>query len=86
MNEQLTFSRQRHIWRVQGDISNGDLSTLVLEAFWEEIWVTPDGAVVNTIRATEPVRLAIANTEPEIQASFRNIQAQCAVLISEATL
>lgn len=86
MSEQLTFNRDRRIWRIQGDITDGDLSSLTLEVFWEEVWITPSGEVVNTVKAAEPVRLSIATTDESTQQYFQTIRDQLASLISEATL
>ncbi|ALF52959.1 hypothetical protein ACX27_14775 [Nostoc piscinale CENA21] len=35
------------IWRIQGDITEGDLNTLVLEIFWRIDWVTLEGTTIN---------------------------------------
>ncbi len=84
--EQITFTRQRRIWRVQGDFLNGELFTLHLEAFWEEVWITPEGEIINTIRTGTPVTLAITQVSTDIQQAFMAIQTQFTELINSIDL
>ena len=45
--ETIEIQKIPRIWRIQGDIENGDLSTLVLEIFWRIDWVDSEGQTIN---------------------------------------
>jgi len=67
----ITYTEHQWIWRVQGDIQNGDISTLTLQAFWNTVWVDSNNNVINTI----PGGIINLNTaESGIQDQFAAIQ------------
>ncbi|MEH2287175.1 hypothetical protein [Nostoc sp.] len=45
--ETIEIKKIPRIWRIQGDVQDGDLSTLVLEIFWRIDWVDSEGQTIN---------------------------------------
>lgn len=67
--ETLEITKIPRIWRIQGDVNNGDLNTLTLEIFWRIDWVTPDGTTINN----EPGGMIEFTPTPELLLNFSNI-------------
>lgn len=57
------------IWRIQGDIQEGDLNTLSLEIFWRVDWVTPEGTTISN----EPGGMIQFTPTPELLLNFSTI-------------
>lgn len=64
----VEYQKVPRIWRIQGDITNGDLNTLTLEIFWRIDWVTPDGTINN-----EPGGMIEFTPTPELLLNFSAI-------------
>ncbi|MCC5635652.1 hypothetical protein LC593_07265 [Nostoc sp. CHAB 5844] len=63
------YQKVPRIWRIQGDVHDGDLATLTLEIFWRIDWVTPEGITINS----EPGGEIKFLPTPELLSSFSAI-------------
>ncbi|WP_375497039.1 hypothetical protein [uncultured Nostoc sp.] len=67
--ETIEIQKVPRIWRIQGDVENGDLSTLVLEIFWRIDWVNSEGKIINN----EAGGMIKFTPTPELLSDFSNI-------------
>lgn len=67
--ETIEIVKTSRIWRIQGDIQEGDLSTLQLDIFWRIDWVNSEGKTINSEPGGE-VKFA---PTPELLANFQTI-------------
>ena len=67
--ETIEIIKTSRIWRIQGDIQEGNLSTLQLEIFWRIDWVNSEG---NTINSEAGGEINFTPT-PELLANFQAI-------------
>ncbi|MCC5641126.1 hypothetical protein LC593_35960 [Nostoc sp. CHAB 5844] len=67
--ETSQYKKNPRIWRIQGDVNDGDLATLTLEIFWRIDWVTPEGKTINS----EPGGEIKFSPTPELLLSFSAI-------------
>jgi hypothetical protein len=67
--ETIKIQKIPRIWRIQGDIVNGDLATLVLEIFWRIDWVNAENNIINN----EPGGMITFAPTEELLLNFSNI-------------
>jgi hypothetical protein len=65
----IEFQKVPRIWRIQGDINQGDLATLTLEIFWRIDWVDTQGNTINN----EPGGMIEFIPTPELLLNFSTI-------------
>jgi hypothetical protein len=69
MFQTITFQKVPRIWRIVGDVQNGDLLTLNLQVLWKIDWVDENGITINS----EPGGETFFNPTPELLLNFSTI-------------